>query len=98
MSIGAGRAVRFLSVLFMGLALLSSQAANAQDFPAFRNLDANGVDLTQGDFSSDTYIIFKAADLAAVRRDTPAAVPYSRRCGKITVKFTKESVKSKTAC
>ena len=52
MSIGAGRAVRFLAGLFLGLALLSSQAANAQDFPAFRNLDANGVDLTQGDFSS----------------------------------------------
>lgn len=53
MSRSAGRVLKFLAGIFLGLAALGLQAANAQDYPAFRNFDANGVDLTQGDFSSD---------------------------------------------
>lgn len=49
---GKGRAR--LALLSLSTILCTGLAAPAiaQDFPTFRNLDANGVDLTQGDFSS----------------------------------------------
>jgi RHS repeat-associated protein len=41
---------RALACTFLATAALAAAPADAQTSPTFRNLDANGVDLTQGDF------------------------------------------------
>src|SRR4051812_38566308 len=59
-----------LACTFLATAAFAAAPALAQSSPAFRNLDANGVDLTQGDFLtsfSEGSVGSGAASLALLR-------------------------------